>query len=119
MLTSITPRVILSGHMALKHHHPNEVNKSYSDSRVKIRQIKILVLHVLNPLPFQKGKLHGVLVKDTGRERGETHPEGKRERHDKTWLSLAFSNYLHVNATPGNPGGSRDKDEDKRLKKHL
>lgn len=119
MFSSITLRVILfRALLALKHHHPNEVNKSYSDSGAKIRQIKILALHVLNPLPVQKGNLHGVLVKDAERERRETDPEGRREQCDKTWLSLAVGNYLHVNATPGNPGGCRDKDEDKRLKNH-
>lgn len=117
MFTYITLHVILFGVLlALKHNNPNEVNKSYSDSGAKVRQIKILALHVLNPKPFQKGNLHGVLVKDAERERGEADPEGRREQCDKTWLSLAVGNYLHVDATPGNPSGSTDKDEDKRLK---
>lgn len=51
------------------------------------------------------------------RGRGETDPEGRREQCDKTWLSLAVGNYLHANATPGNPSGDIDKDEHERLKK--
>lgn len=50
-------------------------------------------------------------------EEGETDPEGRREQCDKTWLSLAVGNYLHANATPRNPSGSMEKDEDERLKK--
>lgn len=71
-------------------------------------------------MPFQKENLHGVLVKEaeTEREWGENDPEGRREQCDKTWLSLAVSNYLHANATPGKPSGSMEKYEDKRLKKH-
>lgn len=52
---------------------------------------------------------------ETERERGETDPEGKREQCYKTWPSLAVGNYLHANATAGNPSGTMDKDEDKRL----
>lgn len=73
-------------------------------------------------MSFQKETLHGVRVRDaeTERERemGETDPEGRREQCDKTWLSLAVGNYLHTNATPGNPSGSMEKDEDeKNMKK--
>ncbi len=72
-------------------------------------------------MPFQKENLHGVLAKETERERerGETDPEGRREQCDKTWLSLAVGNYLLANATPGKPRGSMEKDEDERLKKHF
>lgn len=74
-------------------------------------------------MPFRKENLHGVLVKEaeTERERGrgETDPGGRREQCDKTWLSLAVGNYLHANATPGNPSGSMEKDEDERLKKNI
>ncbi len=52
------------------------------------------------------------------REKGETDPEGRRKQCDKTWLSLAGGNYLHANATPGNPSGSMEKDEDEGLRKH-
>lgn len=57
----------------------------------------------------------GTEDRETGRERGETDPDERREQCYKTWLSLAVGNYLHANATPGNPCGSTDKDEDKRL----
>lgn len=57
-------------------------------------------------MSLQKENLHDVplwkrlKLNEQEKER-ETDSVRKRKQRDKTWLSLAVSNYLHANATPG------------------